>query len=180
MLTEFLEMSKGTAIRSTDDAARVMSLLAADNNGMITFPVDPADIAKKLEIEVQYGALPLNVAGAISKEAGAPGANVVINEADSRTRQRFTLAHEIGHYIKHAREDGPTAATGFVDFRNEMSGAGIDSEEVFANGFAAEILTPAFAVRHYWSQGKDLAEMLRIFDISRQSMEIRLSSLGLV
>ena len=59
-------------------------------------------------------------------------------------RQRFTIAHELGHHIMH-REliDGTVHVDkGFTLWRGELATQGTDRVEVQANAFASELLMP--------------------------------------
>src|SRR3954469_4734973 len=62
-------------------------------------PVDPFAIARKLGIQVfiDYG-LPGEVSGMLRKRSGYQDPEILLNANDSRNRQRFTCAHELGHY----------------------------------------------------------------------------------
>ncbi len=65
----------------------------------------------------------------------------------STVRQRFTIAHELGHFFLHR-----ASSTVFVDaapifFRDESSSNGSQREEIEANAFAAELLMPEDAIR---------------------------------
>lgn len=65
------------------------------------------------------------------------------NPTESKTRQRFTIAHELGHFELHKQDSGL-----FVDkefkmlFRDQNSSSGEIRKEQEANAFAAAILMP--------------------------------------
>jgi Zn-dependent peptidase ImmA (M78 family) len=63
------------------------------------------------------------------------GAMVGINSSEPKTRQRFSLGHELGHFLLHESEDT------FVDHRNTNS-AVHTSREQEADMFAAALLMP--------------------------------------
>src|SRR6266487_4675697 len=84
------------------------------------FPVDPVQIARDLGLDVQEAELEPNVAGAIFKETGQDP-TIFINASDSPNRQRFTVAHELGHYVMHAEE--PDAVES-IDTRTAVGGDG--------------------------------------------------------
>lgn len=118
---------------------------------------------------------------------------IAVNAAHSATRQRFTLAHELGHLRLH-RFATPHADGRFVvRFRDERSSEGSAAEEIEANQFAAELLMPrALVLKELRKAGFDYAPDLegqpdefveftsrvaRLFDVSQQALTIRLSSL---
>lgn len=140
----------------------------------VKFPVDPFQIAKKLGVEVHQVSLPDDTAGFIRKSDGLVAA--YLNKWDGRQRQRFTLAHELGHYIEH--EDNGVLS--FVEKRNDLSSAGHDVHEIYANNFAAELLMPANIVRKWWAQGQSPEEMRTKLDVSRPAFAHRLKNLGLI
>jgi Zn-dependent peptidase ImmA (M78 family) len=114
---------------------------------------------------------------------------IVVNKLHSHVRQRFTIAHELGHLLLH----GYTAAhadRGFkVRLRDSHSSEGSVFEEIEANRFAAELLMPEALLRRrlanhtieYASQDlsgeRQLAKLAREFNVSRQALSIRVSSL---
>ena len=80
-------------------------------------PVNVDTLARALGMSVNFEKLDSDVSGLMLIEDG--NVKVAINEAHHRHRQRFTLAHEIGHMLLHATGDRV-----FVDrrfFRNEWS-----------------------------------------------------------
>lgn len=72
-----------------------------DENGRIPFPVDPFKIARNLGINVEIVPLDPETAGFILKEAFEANPTIYLNARDGVQRQRFTLAHELGHFMKH-------------------------------------------------------------------------------
>ena len=112
-----------------------------------------------------------------------------INSAHSQTRQRFSIAHEIGHLTLHNKEL-------FVDkvvrvkFRNQRSSLAIDREEIEANAFAAELLMPKkfinseiakFLRKQQPITKEQLIDFLsKLFHVSPQAMEYRLINLGIL
>lgn len=80
--------------------------------------------------------LPPGIAGAYLRKRGRPF--IFLQSTDYPTRQRFTLAHELGHHVLGHR--------GRVDNRSEIGADSVDLEERQANHFAGELLAPAAAV----------------------------------
>lgn len=108
----------------------------------------PLDAIAKSHAFVQRDKLPADISGMLVPND--PDARkrwiIVINKDHALTRQRFTMAHELGHLLLHEYKtphaDGPQT----VRFRDGKSAMGSDREEIEANQFAAEILMPAYLV----------------------------------
>jgi Zn-dependent peptidase ImmA (M78 family) len=117
------------------------------------------------------------------------GIVIGINENHSFERQRFTIAHELGHVSLH----GPSLGQGRVDrqivvrFRDDrIKHAGDAGEEREANLFAAELLMPSEFVLHDLEEGSlgpldihlVVEKLARRYRVSVQAMAIRLTQLG--
>lgn len=119
------------------------------------------------------------------------GWTILVNSTHPTVRQRFTLAHELGHLILHGYTT-PHADRRFK-FRDARSSEGSAVEEIQANQFAAELLMPrsmvlaaakSHTIEHTpLNEGDDdalevlAADLAQRFQVSRQAMLIRLSSL---
>lgn len=140
------------------------------------FPVDPVVIAKQLGLRVITGPLPEDISGVLVKRSGQDPA-IILNERDSRNRQRFTCAHEIGHYIYRLETDGDHYE--YIDRRDTLSARGVNEEEIFANRFAAALLMPEDEVRVLAEGGEPRYLMAIYFGVSDDAMRFRLKNLGL-
>jgi Zn-dependent peptidase ImmA (M78 family) len=87
-----------------------------------TIPVDPAQIANAMGIEVANAYLDPDIAGAIEKRPGQP-ASIYLSAGDPPNRKRFTCAHEIGHFVKHGEGDFE-----YVDYRDGTASMGVDGD----------------------------------------------------
>ena len=143
--------------------------------GVALVPVDPVPIARRLGMNVVDSYLDPEVAGALVKETGRD-AVILVNGADSPNRKRFTVAHEIGHYVK--RSASPDAFE-YVDRRDNLSAAGTDQDEIYANEFAANLLMPEEWVRKYTETTRSPAELAIVFGVSTDAMNFRLKNLGI-
>lgn len=155
-------------VEATTEAERVLHEYWGDS-----VPVDPARVARKMGIEVSEAFLDPDVAGAIEKRQGRP-AHIYLSTSDHPNRQRFTCAHEIGHFVKHDGEDFE-----YVDYRDGTASMGIDAGELFANSFAAALLMPEKEVRRLHGIGIHEKEMARTFGVSEAAMVNRLKNLNL-
>ena len=141
-----------------------------------SFPVDPVLIARRLGIDVKEAYLSPNVSGALIKQLGEDPA-ILLNSNDHPNRQRFTCAHELGHFV--SRETDPNEYE-YVDLRDTIwSSAGTHPDEVFANQFAANLLMPEKEVRRLKSAGYTPTQMALYFDVSQDSLHFRLKNLSL-
>jgi hypothetical protein len=93
-------------------------------------------------------------------------------------RYRFTIAHELGHWICHALEGSTPAATfcRAIDI-SHVAERTIERE---ANVFAAELLMPGPAVHEAWDEVGDLEQIATRFDVSPAAMHWRLYSFALL
>lgn len=138
-------------------------------------PVDPFQLARSLGIAVQKSSrLATEVSGQIVFMDD--GAVITVNAADHPNRQRFTCAHEIGHYTR--REEAGDDCR-FVDYRSTLAGLGMDQEEIYANQFAAALLMPAHLVKQFVKKQMRVDNMATLFGTSVQAMELRLRNLRL-
>jgi hypothetical protein len=99
-------------------------------------------------------------------------------QADSPLRRfRFTIAHELGHWVCHAHQ-GTSAPPNFCRHSDiEMiSDRAIERE---ANIFAAELLMPEPNVRAEWRRTGDPEVLADLFDVSLSAMSWRLYSFDL-
>jgi len=93
---------------------------------------------------------------------------IYVNTTESLARQRFTLAHEIGHAYLHRKTEGAV-----VDFRAEMDNPHEDKERE-ANQFAAALLMPREQFIRQWLQWKGDVEMLStVFGASKEAVKVR-------
>ena len=141
-------------------------------------PIKVVPLARKLGINVFEVAWPDNVSGKIQRDeerGGDSGFAIYLNKAHPNTRKRFTLAHEIAHYILHEYEIGD----GIFDDALYRSGLS-DKVEIEANNLAADILMPRTELENRISDGVDVPSLACQFEVSEQAMSIRLGkSFGL-
>jgi Zn-dependent peptidase ImmA (M78 family) len=131
-------------------------------------------VEERAELPVIVGALPDGLAGALWRNG--VGSIVWVNGGQAVERQRFTVAHELGHVrCGHAGTN--------VDTHETISGRTHDPREVQANAFAAQLLAPAAGVRALVGRDPDLEDLVRLaahFGISTVAALYRCSTLGLL
>jgi Zn-dependent peptidase ImmA (M78 family) len=97
---------------------------------------------------------------------------IVLNGSGDSSRRRFTIAHEIGHFVLHPERCRPERGGG----ANEAG----RMEEREADTFAAELLMPEHLVREaVREQGLNVTRLADRFEVSRKAMQARLRHLGL-
>jgi len=166
-----------------------MTRMAADKTpmGLVleaaeSIPVNLESLTRQLGIRLVRTALDDELCGCI--ERTPDGWILVVNAEHSRSRQRFTIAHELGHFVLHATDlgDGTNDTRKYratpvaraynhtLDYRHERE----------ANQFAAGLLMPAAKVRQFKKalQANDPEHLAELFQVSRRAMEIRLEELA--
>lgn len=96
-------------------------------------------VAETWGASVSVAPLDPGISGFIIKHAG-DDARIYVNRNDSAERQRFTLAHEIGHLVER-RSLAKDNEYSFTDYRNTQDEYNL--HEFFADEFAGELLMPA-------------------------------------
>jgi Zn-dependent peptidase ImmA (M78 family) len=139
-------------------------------------PVDPAQVAEAMGLQVLAAQLGHELAGALVKEAGKDP-RIFLNGSDSSNRKRFTCAHEIGHFVKRSDLDDGYE---YFDFRDSFSSTGVGQEERYANAFAAALLMPRDRIKQMKKEGLKDIEMASRLGVSREAMVYRLKNLGLL
>lgn len=91
-------------------------------------------------------------------------------------RDRFTIAHELGHWILHYI--GTDACKAGKTMIADRFGSG--RVETEANWFAASFLMPSAKFKDFWNDVKDVSAVAERFRVSEQAAEIRARSLGLI
>lgn len=115
-----------------------------DDNGINSYPVKIVELCEKQGIKVFEEYLPKEVSGFIIIQEDNfrdydTGKLIVINLSDSARRRRFTIAHELAHYLLHRDTRSELYAHRDAGQNNRM--------EQEANLFAANILMPEDLVK---------------------------------
>lgn len=102
-----------------------------------------------------------------------PRREIWVEASDTAMRRRFTVAHEIGHWVCH-RNGAPAVC-------HLESGAPPprDPREREANVFAAELLMPEAPVRSAYARDASVAGLAAAFAVSPEAMSWRLFNLGI-
>jgi Zn-dependent peptidase ImmA (M78 family) len=164
-----------------DVIAKVSELLR--RNRVIRPPVRVERIAESLGLQVRFAPLDADVSGAILRSG--TGVVIGVNSSDHSNRQRFTIAHEIGHFIYHTGVRVHIDRDFRLNLRDEQSSKAANWEEIEANRFAAELLMPqGFLTKDVESIGAIDEEVIeglaRRYKVSAQAMQFRLANLGFI
>lgn len=137
-----------------------------------SYPVRITAITEEYNIDVYNSSMSSNISGAIIKE-GDNRYVIYVNDKHSHNRQRFTIAHEIAHYILHREKIGDKLTDNAM-YRSKLSNV----FERQANILASEILMPVHFVMQFIEENKSVPEMASLFKVSEEAMRIRLRQGG--
>jgi Zn-dependent peptidase ImmA (M78 family) len=152
-------------------------------------PVPIGVVAHRLGLATEAVVLTEDTSGMLVVE-GDVGA-IGYNASHAPVRQRFTIAHEIAHYVLHAKKKNQRSKV-FIDRyvtfrRDENSSKGDDRQEVEANQFGAALLAPRALVQHEIQRHEldlddedDIALLAKRFQVSLAAMTNRLANLRLL
>lgn len=145
-------------------------------------PVNIEGIIRALGLELDKKAeLDPEISGQIERVGDKY--KISANVTDGYFRKRFTMAHELGHYIYHSDLLGE-GADDDRKYRSVPDGKFYNTaikkrEETEANRFAASLLMPANLIRQEWARNPDVGVMVEKFKVSEPAMLIRLRGLDL-
>ncbi len=109
---------------------------------------------------------------------------IVVNKLHNSNRKRFSMAHELGHYVLHSTNGIHIDKKTF--FRNNRSSEALDKIEIEANKFAAEILMPSKFLIQALNEYEDfldidedlIATLANRFSVSTTAMSFKIQNLG--
>lgn len=106
------------------------------------------------------------------------------NKNEVEERQRFTIAHELGHFILHKNKSLSVIKQGVL-YRDDNSSSGEVKKEREANAFAAALLMPSKLIAKEIDKAPSasnvnnaIAYLADRFRVSEQAMMFRLMNLG--
>jgi len=143
------------------------------------YPVKLGQLAKELGVTVKVSSLGTGLSGQISREGNQYV--IRVNRSEARERQRFTIGHELAHYLLH-RHVIDSSADGIKDTVLYRSGAP-ERIEYEANRLAADIVMPMHLVEQELRNcfggvvtEATIESLASRFEVSKAAMEIRLSA----
>lgn len=141
-------------------------------------PVDVEGIARALGLDVYRSTFGDQISGMIKKNSDGRY-SILVNANDSPERQRFTIAHEIAHYLYHRDliGDGVADSPAYRAPNPEVYGSTRlqQRHETQANQFAANILMPLELIRSIEGQqpGIDLPGLAKRLKVSLPALRVR-------
>ncbi|GAA5116996.1 ImmA/IrrE family metallo-endopeptidase [Luteolibacter yonseiensis] len=141
-------------------------IVRADVEGIVPVPLDR--IARALGYEPYKFEGSGDVSGLVDYE----NKRIYINGNESPQRQRFTLAHEIGHAVLHPGQR-------IVDYRRNIDAPNTPVERE-ANQFASELIMPRERFKSAWRErGGNVYRVAAYFGVSHAAASIRAKDLGM-
>lgn len=129
------------------------------------YEYDPEDLKYDDELYKEFS----NASGFLVPDKNA----IFVNKMESPGRKRFTIAHEIGHYVLKHKES-------HILKRDELSSLGTNQQEKEANAFAAELLMPEEIFKFlYKDVGLTDRELAIEFGVSTHAIAVRKQTLRL-
>lgn len=173
-------MPKPLRVRYTKIDRLIDDLLARHRVAGPPIPVE--SIIASAGIEISHKTLDGDLAGFLLRREGCM--TIGVNGKHSPARQRFTLAHELGHALLHDGNELHLDHGFRVNLRSQVSAATTDLEEIEANAFAATLLMPARMLRRDLEAGSidvedddQVALLAQSYGVSRTAMTFRLMNL---
>lgn len=163
--------------------------------GGIKPSINVEKVAEFLGLEIKEDDLGSDVSGVLVIKNGKGVIGVSKDETDNIVRRRFTIAHEIGHYVLHRfSQDLFIDQHNFkaVFHRDTSSSSGKVTMEREANAFAAALLMPktliikelskkSYSFNFVEEEEEDIIYRLaKEFKVSRQAMTFRLANLQIL
>jgi len=158
-------------------------------------PVPVERLAAQCGATIRYEPFDGELSGMMYCQSGR-SAIIGVNSEDTAVRQRFTIAHEIGHLFLHKGEDvyideKPSSKflrpKEMVRLRDSVSGQATDPREIEANQFAAELLMPQdFIFKSVEDLDPEISvdeaieKLSHLFQVSSIAMTYRLTNLKIL
>ena len=152
--------------------ARNMARKAIKDYKLTEVPTDLRKVFQSLGLKYIELDDPKDIDGAILEIENEPSI-AVLNRAKPIQRQRFTLAHELGHiFLKHKQRDvyDPGAEREFNE--EDVESRGKPPVEVEADVFASELLVPFDQIKKFQKEMNNVEKMAAIFQVSKQAMTL--------
>lgn len=153
----------------------------------LKFPVNVISVANSLGVSVKQVRIkdktPQDhpIAGIITKKAGEAGATILVSIENSVDRMRFTVAHELAHYVTWRREISPSR---WLEYRGSdtrsVEEGDTDPIQFCANTFAHNFLIPNYALATKLQEGPSIEQLAGIFGVSETGMRRRMTYFDLM
>lgn len=159
-----------------------------ESYNLMSAPIKINKLIKKIGVSLTEVNLGDGISGVLVVENGK--ARIGYN-GDCKTRNRFTIAHELGHYFLHTNNENEL----FVDnvkvmYRKQAASRIEKMQEIQANSFAAALLMPQMLLKKKIHELKDdlflftdeeiIDSLSKTFKVSSTAMTYRLINLKLI
>lgn len=138
------------------------------------FPLDVNNVATLFNVDIQYIDMDDNLSGILTQNEETNKWIIQVNSNHHPNRQRYTIAHELGHFCLHRHL--------FKVFKDQIFFRGTESNpmEWQANEFASAILMPENEFREFVKKGvTDIETLASKFKVSTLALRIRAKNLGM-
>lgn len=148
-------------------------------------PIDIERIVREYSIDIQKRPIEDGVSGmlVIKNDKAVIG----VNANNHENRQRFTIAHELGHYLLHRDSSNIFVDSHAIFYRDDKREEGVYLQEIEANIFAAAILMPENILRSLIDKeifdpfdDEAIHSLASRFKVSSQALTIRMTKLRLL
>jgi Zn-dependent peptidase ImmA (M78 family) len=144
-------------------------------------PIDLDRIAQRLEVPIYSKPLPKEISGFLHRDGS--DALIAVNSKHPKTRQPFTIAHELGHLILNHKPDQVHVDKAFsIRFRANAFNA--DPEETKQISLPQALLMPESMLKNDLKPFRQgvlddgvLPELIERYGVSMQALIIRLNTL---
>ena len=157
--------------RARKDNPGALEKITEAQQTLLESPVDIYGLCKRIGVPTERREdMPHSLSGFIYKKS-EDELKIYYNGNHPETRQRFTVAHELAHYLLHRADLGEEYP------ENILLRGGLSNElEMEANQLGAEILMPNKAIDDYTKRynGVDIPKMAKLFGVSPEGVSIRL------
>lgn len=137
-------------------------------------PIDVGACARTIGLPIYSIDLPDGVSGMLVRGdalAGDSGFVCYVDSSEPSVRQRFTAAHELGHFVLHRNLIGDSHQDNYLLRAEDLT----NSQEAAANRFAADLLMPRELISEAINQGTThVRDLAKLFNVSETAMSIRL------
>jgi Zn-dependent peptidase ImmA (M78 family) len=162
------------ALESGEKFTAAQMLELAKREGIETSPLDVYALVNALGIKLLCVPMDDEVSGSLSLSDNRKDWFIRVNALHHPNRQRFTVAHELGHFARHRSQQVKFEDQNF--FRNGDSNA----MEAEANRFAGELLMPESLFRDRVKLfGGSIEAIAKYFKVSTLAVRVQAKSLGM-
>ena len=162
---------------------KAFELLEKTNS--VSLPIPIKEVIKKIGIKLSPYDLGNDVSGVLVIDNET--CKIGYNSTESHVRQRFTLAHELGHFILHKNKNQDVFVDNVTYMFRKSNTRSVDYKiEMEANQFAAAILMPEIMIERELNKLNNgnlsdhdlIVELANKFKVSQIAMTYRLNNLG--